>query len=353
MGDELDKTEVRPSAIEVLESCPVWINEPGGVYALRGSLIDSIITSWIRGESPKVPDEFLSHLAFAKSALRHAEGWISDGEWHTQLPVTAKSVPIKGTIDAVYMDAWELVAHLIDWKTGGSKRPHASQHGQLQAYALMLHEMFGIKTIRISLVELDLQTASEAILSGDDFEAIRQRIRNVIDKVARATLADAAPGSTQCKYCGRKTLCQALKEKAMVAVGELEQITVTPKDFVGVMTLDELGKWLDRYDNAIESAATLRGLAKQRLQGALEAGAEVSGWSLRATRKSHFWVDEDEAVALLEGHLGELAFKKKLLGVGEIRRLCKSKEVPFPEHMARTKQGRELVRLSDAATGEF
>jgi hypothetical protein len=180
-----------------------------------------------------------------------------------------------GTADAVLVDGNHL--HIVDLKTG-RVAVDATDNKQLLTYALgamrqfkapntiectmhifqprVGHSKWTVSGLRLELHGRRLQSAAELALSGD---------------------APTHPSPDACRYCKAKTICPSMREKVQeVARNDFKPDTAITPEMLDNAAL--VAAWAD----AVQSAA------KEQLTN----GAAISGWTMRAGRKTKFWKDE-------------------------------------------------------------
>jgi hypothetical protein len=180
-----------------------------------------------------------------------------------------------GTADAILVDGDHL--HVIDLKTG-RVAVDAEDNKQLLTYALgamrqlkaptsitctmhifqprVGHSKWTVSGLRLELHGRRLQSAAELALTGD---------------------APTHPSPDACRYCKAKTICPSMREKVQeVARSDFKpDTTVTPEMLDNAVLV---AAWAD----AVQSAA------KEQLTN----GQAITGWTMRAGRKTKFWKDE-------------------------------------------------------------
>ena len=180
-----------------------------------------------------------------------------------------------GTADAVLVDGDHLI--ILDLKTG--RVPvEAKDNKQMLTYALGAMRQFKAPshitcTMHIFQPKVGHSkwtvTGQELIDHGDRLKAAAE--------LALTADAPTSPSPDACRYCKAKTICPSMREKVQEAARSdfKPDTTVTPEMLDNAALV---AAWAD----AVQSAA------KEQLAN----GAAITGWTMRAGRKTKFWKDE-------------------------------------------------------------
>jgi hypothetical protein len=134
------------------------------------------------------------------------------------------------------------------------------------------------------------------------------------------------PGEKQCKWCKAKATCKALADYTNTLItAEFDDLTpsvgadkLNDEQLANVLAHKSLiTEWL----NAVEHHAIEK----------LEQGEKVTGFKLVAGRSVRKWTDNAETI--LSEKLGEQAYNKKLIGIGDAEKIIGKKQL---EEMAIT-----------------
>lgn len=154
-------------------------------------------------------------------------------------------------------------AVVLDWK---SNREPSDYDAQLLAYASLLAERPGVRTIKTILAYCRLGVTEIRDYSLDEIREFRKRLVNLCDNDNK----QFAPGTAACVWCKCKTNCPAWKERQRQAATELATIvpeagamTITPEKLAEWKpSVDALKKAIERYENALRDAVKAAGELK-------------------------------------------------------------------------------------------
>ena len=253
--------------------------EPAGEAAAIGTAIHELSEIILRGGSiPTGTDP--DHLSMAQGYANFVNTLVENPRKkliEVNLDEGLKSLhpALGGTADAILVDGDHL--HVIDLKTG-RVAVDATDNKQLLTYALgamrqlkaptsitctmhifqprVGHSKWTVSGLRLELHGRRLQSAAELALTGD---------------------APTNPSPDACRYCKAKTICPSMREKVQeVARSDFKpDTTVTPEMLENAVLV---AAWADSVQSA----------AKDQLTN----GQTITGWAMRAGRKTKFWKDE-------------------------------------------------------------
>jgi hypothetical protein len=180
-----------------------------------------------------------------------------------------------GTADAVLVDGDHL--HVVDLKTG-RVAVDATDNKQLLTYALGAMRQFKAPE-RITCTMHIFQPRvghSKWTVTGQDLVDHGQRLKAAAE-LALTSDAPTSPSPDACRYCKAKTICPSMREKVQEAARSdfKPDTTVTPE-------------MLDDAALVAAWAEMVQAAAKEQLT----SGVAISGWTMRAGRKTKFWKDE-------------------------------------------------------------
>jgi len=253
--------------------------EPAGEAAAIGTAIhelSEIILS--NGQIPMGTDP--DHIAMAQSYANFINALVENPRKkliEVNLDEGLKSLhpALGGTADAVLVDGDHL--HVIDLKTG-RVAVDATDNKQLLTYALGAMRQFKAPE-RINCTMHIFQPRvghSKWTVSGQDLVEHGQRLKAAAE-LALSSDAPTSPSVDACRYCKAKTICPSMREKVQEAARSdfKPDTTVTP-EMLDNATL--VAAWAD----AVQSAA----------KDQITNGQAITGWAMRAGRKTKFWKDE-------------------------------------------------------------
>jgi hypothetical protein len=180
-----------------------------------------------------------------------------------------------GTADAVLVDGDHLI--ICDLKTG--RVPvDATDNKQLLTYALgAMRQLKAPNTIECTMHIYQPRVGhSKWTVSGNYLELHGRRLLEAAE-LALSGDAPTSPSVDACRYCKAKTICPSMREK----VQETARSDFKPDTTVTPEMLDDaalVAAWAD----AVQSAAKAQ----------ITDGKAITGWTMRAGRKTKFWKDE-------------------------------------------------------------
>lgn len=195
-----------------------------------------------------------------------------------------------GTADLVLVVPFNLVI-VVDWKFTFMDQGDATEHDQLQAYAIAAAETFQAPEVIVALVAPRADRANRVTQARFDADALRDNTAWTRAVVARAQAADPelCPSYGACLHCRCQTLCPAAQEYIVNASDALATLGKPS-------TPDTLGALAD----AAKLAERFAENGKELVKAHLLAGNHVPGWKLGTPRAIRSVVDVPAALAELE-----------------------------------------------------
>ena len=180
-----------------------------------------------------------------------------------------------GTADAILVDGNHL--HVIDLKTG-RVAVEAEDNKQLLTYALGAMRQFKAPSHITATVHIFQPRVghSKWTVTGQDLIDHGDRLKTAAELALTAD-APTSPSVDACRYCKAKTICPSMREK----VQETARLDFKPDTTVTPEMLDNaalVAAWAD----AVQTAAKAQ----------IADGQSITGWTMRAGRKTKFWKDE-------------------------------------------------------------
>ena len=129
-------------------------------------------------------------------------------------------------------------------------------------------------------------------------------------KEALAPDAPRIPGESQCRFCRAKADCPDLYEHTQKIIGD----SFDELDSEGI-TDEQKRLILDNQSLITDFMQTIR----EQVQNTLMDGGEFPGYKLVAGRSNRRWLPQ--ATEILESELGDMAFTRKLIGLGAAEKL--------------------------------
>jgi hypothetical protein len=253
--------------------------EPAGEAAAIGTAIhelSEIILS--NGQIPAGTDP--DHIAMAQAYADFVNTLVENPRKkliEVNLDEGLKSLhpALGGTADAVLVDGDHL--HVVDLKTG-RVAVDATDNKQLLTYALGAMRQFKAPE-RITCTMHIFQPRvghSKWTVTGQELVEHGQRLKAAAE-LALTNDAPTSPSPDACRYCKAKTICPSMREKVQEAARSdfMPDTTVTPE------MLDDaalVAAWAEMVQAAAKTQIT--------------NGQAITGWTMRAGRKTKFWKDE-------------------------------------------------------------
>lgn len=253
--------------------------EPAGEAAAIGTAIHELSEIILRnGEIPAGTDP--DHVAMAQGYADFVNTLVENPRKkliEVNLDEGLKSLhpALGGTADAVLVDGDHL--HVVDLKTG-REAVDATDNKQLLTYALGAMRQFKAPE-RITCTMHIFQPRvghSKWTVTGQDLVDHGQRLKAAAE-LALTSDAPTNPSPDACRYCKAKTICPSMREKVQeVARNDfMPDTTVTPEMLDNAALV---AAWADAVQTAAKAQIT--------------DGKAITGWAMRAGRKTKFWKDE-------------------------------------------------------------
>ena len=180
-----------------------------------------------------------------------------------------------GTADAILVDGNHL--HVIDLKTG-RVAVDANDNKQLLTYALgAMRQLKAPSSIECTMHIYQPRVGhSKWTVSGNYLNLHGRRLLEAAE-LALSGDAPTNPSPDACRYCKAKTICPSMRQKVQEAARTdfKPNMTVTPEMLDNAVLV---AAWAD----AVQSAAKAQ----------ITDGQAITGWTMRAGRKTKFWKDE-------------------------------------------------------------
>jgi len=253
--------------------------EPAGEAAAIGTAIHELSEMILSGkEVPAGTDQ--DHVAMAQGYADFVNTLVENPRKkliEVNLDEGLKSLhpALGGTADAVLVDGDHL--HVVDLKTG-RVAADATDNKQLLTYALGAMRQFKAPSHITCTMHIYQPRVghSKWTVSGNYLNLHGRRLLSAAE-LALTSDAPTHPSPDACRYCKAKTICPSMREKVQeVARNDFKpDIAITPEMLDNAVLM---AAWAD----AVQSAA----------KDQLTNGAAISGWAMRAGRKTKFWKDE-------------------------------------------------------------
>jgi hypothetical protein len=230
-------------------------------------------------------------------------------------------VQMFGTSDCIIYRKAEKKLFVIDYKHGAGVAVEATGNPQGRYYALgamlALENDQPVAEVEIIIVQpraphSDGPIRSETVSAAElvDFAA------DLMDAAHRTLDEDApiVPGD-HCKFCTAAGVCPGLREQAL-AVAQSEFGPPDPRTLLP----EQVAELLQKADIVEEWVKSLRAHA----YATLERGGTVPGFKLVAKRATRKWVNEQDAIAVLENSGGIRArdmYEQKLKSPAQVEKL--------------------------------
>jgi len=253
--------------------------EPAGEAAAIGTAIHELSEIILRnGEIPAGTDQ--DHVAMAQNYADFVNNLVENPRKkliEVNLDEGLKSLhpALGGTADAILVDGNHL--HVIDLKTG-RVAVEAEDNKQLLTYALgAMRQLKAPNTIECTMHIFQPRTGhSKWTVSGNYLELHGRRLKEAAE-LALSSDAPTHPSPDACRYCKAKTICPSMREKVQeVARNDFKPDTTVTTEMLDNASL--VATWAD----AVQTAAKAQ----------IAEGKAITGWTMRAGRKTKFWKDE-------------------------------------------------------------
>jgi hypothetical protein len=253
--------------------------EPAGEAAAVGTAIHELSEIILSGRA--IPaDTDPDHLSMAQGYANFINALVENPRKkliEVNLDEGLKSLhpALGGTADAILVDGNHL--HVIDLKTG-RVAVDAKDNKQLLTYALgAMRQLKAPNTIECTMHIFQPRVGhSKWTVSGLRLELHGRRLQSAAELALTAD-APTNPSPDACRYCKAKTICPSMREKVQEAARSdfKPDTTVTPEMLDNAALV---AAWAD----AVQSAA----------KDQIANGQAITGWTMRAGRKTKFWKDE-------------------------------------------------------------
>jgi RecB family exonuclease len=202
-----------------------------------------------------------------EQTLREERLWMTNGEVKV----------FSGKPDAIHKAGDSLL--VVDYKTGWNPYDPAETNVQLACNALLAARHFGVKSVRVVLIQARFGT-SQADHDEDSLNQIERRIRGMLLRINDAE-SELRAGEKQCRYCRAFGVCPAVREQTLDAM-QSRTLSVVPT-----------GTELRAYAIIEKLIGERRRLAKL----AMSKGVEIDGWALANGRRTVKVTNPSEAFA--------------------------------------------------------
>jgi hypothetical protein len=253
--------------------------EPAGEAAAIGTAIHELSEIILSGkEVPAGTDP--DHIAMAQAYADFVNTLVENPRKkliEVNLDEGLKSLhpALGGTADAVLVDGDHL--HVVDLKTG-RVAVDATDNKQLLTYALGAMRQFKAPNHITCTMHIFQPRVghSKWTVSGQKLVEHGQRLKAAAE-LALTGDAPTNPSPDACRYCKAKTICPSMRQKVQeVARSDFKPDTTVTPEMLDNAAL--VAAWAD----AVQFAA------KEQLTN----GQAITGWTMRAGRKTKFWKDE-------------------------------------------------------------
>jgi len=253
--------------------------EPAGEAAAIGTAIHELSEIILRGGAiPTGTDP--DHLSMAQGYANFVNTLVENPrkkliEVNLDEGLQSLHPALGGTADAVLVDGDHL--HIVDLKTG--RVPvDAQDNKQLLTYALgAMRQLKAPSSITCTMHIFQPRVGhSKWTVSGNRLELHGRRLLEAAE-LALTSDAPTSPSVDACRYCRAKTICPSMREK----VQETARLDFMPDTSITPEMLDNaalVAAWAEDVQTA----------AKKQLT----SGQTITGWAMRAGRKTKFWKDE-------------------------------------------------------------
>ncbi len=241
---------------------------------------------------------------YVDAVLKLAEGNHLTIEQRFSLEALNPPVPMFGTADAVIWEESTKTLYVVDLKYGAGVPVKVENSPQLSYYALgaMLaqEQEHGIlpEKVVMTIVQPRYHHADGPVRTFEiDSYTLRCEWAEDLMRYAHATLEPDAPlnPGDHCKFCLAQAKCPALHQQALaLAQTEFDDGFAPPPP--EALTDAQIGDILSKADAFKSWVNSVQAYAADKLS----KGGHIPGFKLVAKRAQRKWIDEQEAVDLLE-----------------------------------------------------
>lgn len=228
-----------------------------------------------------------------------------------------------GTVDSAVLDYSTGICHIFDLKYGKGVRVYAQENNQGKMYAIGFYNELAflglIKSFRIHIIQPRIYNYSSWDITVEELEEFSKFVKERAE-LALSKNAPRIPGPKQCQWCAAQGDCKALYDftsKALLAefdefddLPDSNNLTDSQKKFI-----------LDHEDLILNFVSAV----KENVDTSLRNGNTFEGYKLVEGTSRRVLIDGAEDIIV--ERLGEEAYKKKLLGLGELEKKLSKKEV--------------------------
>lgn len=300
------------ASVQAQASLPEAERNKGGAAADRGTRIHEVAAAILEG-TPIPHDLDDDDMTIAGDYVEYVQGILSTYDSPSlfveqKLSMDQWVTDMRGTADAIIYADGDL--HIIDLKTG-SVLVSPDDNPQLKAYALGALEFIGepVERVFMSIFQPGNGALADQTTPDDLYEFGHEL--SLAGMNAYFSNPDFNPTEKNCQYCDAAPKCPALYQQTLeVARNDLD---VLPS--VELMTDDQIALVIEKR-NLVEG--WMRQVQKYAQERA-EHGNAIPGTKLVEGRTVRQWTAEAEDE--LVQHLGDKAYNKKLIGLGEAEKL--------------------------------
>jgi hypothetical protein len=315
-----------------------WLNCPGSVnaevdypdstnqYAEEGTLAHELADLCLKNEQEAsyYVDKKIEGTVIQKDMAEYVQEYLdyvlshetSNTALYAERQVDYSNVVPEGfgTLDAAVLDYDTGICHIFDLKYGKGVAVDAFENTQGQMYALgMLNEFdfLGVITsFRIHIVQPRKYNISHWDISVKDLNVFSEW---VTERAELALTKDAprVPGVKQCEWCKAQGDCKALYDfTSNIIAADFDNIE---DDCYDINRLSDQEK-----KNILDNKPLIEKFVKKveaDVFDLLDSGKEFAGYKLVEGRSNRQW--KEEAEDALVKKIGEEAYNKKLIGLGD------------------------------------
>lgn len=229
-----------------------------------------------------------------------------------------------GTLDSAVMIPNEKMCHIFDLKYGQGVSVDAFENTQGMLYAIGLLNTFDLLGYEVDKFVIHIVQPRKDNISYWDIDAMELRkFSEYVAERAKLALSDNAPrtpGEKQCQWCEAKGDCKALAKFTEDTIGCMFE------DMTNGIDIEPLSK--EEKKNILLAKSVIESFLKKVEADAfesLERGEDFPEHKLVYGRVNRKFVDNVEEI--FEEELGEKAYKKALIGIGDAEKLLGKRRV--------------------------
>lgn len=245
-----------------------------------------------------------------------------------------------GTSDVIILDG--TTCHVIDLKYGQGIKVDVENNSQLMLYALGVYQDFDftghIETFELHIFQPRVNNISRWAISVDDLLTFSKRVKTASNNIATNNV-EFKPSKKACQWCEYQGHCKATQRHIEKEIGIFfDDLTLPAVETIDYKMILDVKPIVESWLKAVEEVAFKK----------LSDGENVPGYKLVEGRSSRKWDDVNLVSKMLEKHLNEKAYSKRLLTPPQAEKICtKEQFAEYTQHVCKTNGKPTLAKESD------